>query len=182
MRHLYFIWIFIMNKRFLSSVGAILIFLSASSSADQLQINITANVIATTCSISSGTKDFLVNLDQGNLRGVAIGVPFSYSPFSINLEDCPSNINTAHVIFSGESDSTMPNLLKVSSGGASGVAIGLYDSNKKNIDIRNNVTDFSINHSSEENILNFLVAYLKTSNAATAGKVQSIASFEISYD
>lgn len=76
----------------------------------------------------------------------------------------------------------MPNLLKVSSGGASGVAIGLYDSNKKNIDIRNNVTDFSINHSSEENILNFLVAYLKTSNAATAGKVQSIASFEISYD
>lgn len=88
MRHLYFIWIFIMNKRFLSSVGAILIFLSASSSADQLQINITANVIAKTCSISSGTKDFLVNLDQGNLRGVAIGVPFSYSPFSINLEDC----------------------------------------------------------------------------------------------
>lgn len=171
-----------MNKRLISSTGLMLTFLSVSSLADRVQINITANVIAKTCSISSGTKDFLVNLAQGNLRDEIVGVPFSYSSFSINLEDCPSNINTAHVTFSGESDPSMPNLLQISSGGASGVAIGLFDSEKKNIDIRNNVTDFSINHSSSKNTLNFLAAYLKTSDTASAGKVQSIASFEISYD
>lgn len=171
-----------MNRKLLSSAGLMLSFLSASSLADQVQINITANVIAKTCSISAGTKDFLVNLAPGNLRGVAVGVPFSYSPFSIDLEDCASGINTAHVSFSGESDPAMPNLLKIASGGASGIAIGLYDSDKKNIDIRNNITDFSINHSGTKTALNFLAAYLKTSDTASAGKVQSVASFEIAYD
>jgi len=171
-----------MNKKFFSSAVLILSFLSVSTLADRVKINITANVIAKTCNISTGTKDFLISLVPGNLRGVAVGVPFSYSPFSIDLEDCPSSINTAHVTFSGESDPTMPYLLKISSSGASGVAIGLYDSDKKNIDIRNNITDFSINHSSTKTALNFLAAYLKTSDTASAGKVQSIASFEIAYD
>lgn len=185
MPHRYFIWIFIMNKRILLSAVFMLSFFAANVLADRAKIVITANVVAKTCSISSATKSFLVNLASGNLRGVGVGIPFTYSPFSINLEDCPSDINTAHVTFSGESDPEMPNLLKVSSGAdfeASGIAIGLYNLEKKNIDIRNNFTDYPITHSSAEHGLTFLVAYLKTRDTALAGKVVGIASFEITYD
>lgn len=174
-----------MNRKILLLALLVMSLPHANSFADQIKINITANVIAKTCSISSGTNVFVVNLQQGNLRAAEIGIPFSFSPFSINLENCPSNINTAHVTFSGESDPIMPNLLKISNdtySEAEGIAIGLYDSEKRNIDIRNNVTDFSLNSLDTKKTLNFLAAYLKTSDNASAGKVKSIASFEIAYD
>jgi len=185
MRHLYFIWIFIMNRIFLRIILLMLSFISAHSFAEQVEITITAKVIAKTCTISSGSSDFLVTLTPGNFRDAAIGVPFSDSSFKIDLEDCSSNINTAHVTFSAESDPFMPNLLKIASDAdsdATGVAIGLYDSNKKNIDIRSNSTDFIINHASAINSLHFSAAYLKTNDKALPGKVKSFAYFEISYD
>lgn len=174
-----------MNKNFLSFTLLTLSFLSGHSFADQVQINITAKVMSKTCTISTGTTDFLVNLMAGNIRDAAVGVPFSESSFVINLEDCPSNINMAHVTFSGESDPDMPNLLKTASNSdsdATGVAIGLYDKDKKNIDIRSNSTDFFINHENIINSLGFSAAYLKVNDNASPGKIKSFAYFEISYD
>ena len=174
-----------MNKNFLPSALLALSMLSAHSLADQVQINITAKVIAKTCAISSKKSDFLVSLATGNLRDAAVGVPFSESSFTINLEDCPLNIKTAHVTFSAESDTDMPNLLKIANDAdsdATGVAIGLYDRNGKNIDIRSNATDFLINHAEAMNSLYFSAAYLKTSDKALPGKVKTFAFFEIAYD
>ncbi|HEJ9059007.1 TPA: type 1 fimbrial protein [Serratia fonticola] len=174
-----------MNKNFLSSAFLAMSMLSFYSLADQVQINITAKVTAKTCAVSSKTSYFLVNLATGNLRDAVVGVPFSESSFTINLEDCPLNITTAHVNFSAESDTDMPNLLKIandSDSDATGVAIGLYDKNGKNIDIRSNATDFLINHAEAINYLYFSAAYLITSDKALPGKVKSFAFFEISYD
>jgi len=174
-----------MNKNFLSAALIALNFLSVYSFADQVKINITANVMVQTCTISTGSKDFLVSLLSGDLRNATVGVPFSATSFAINLEDCPANIKMAHVTFSAESDPVMPNLLKTASDSdsdATGIAIGLYDSDKKNIDIRNNITDFVINHDANINSLNFSAAYIKTNDNALPGKIRSFAYFEIAYD
>ena len=174
-----------MNKKLLVSTILILNFLSFHSLADQTAINITAKVNSKTCTISTGTTDFVVNLKTGNLRGAMVGVPFSDASFSIDLEDCPLNITMAHVTFSAESDPAMPNLLKIISSDdsdARGIAIGLYDSDKKNIDIRNNLTDFYINHDNSINSLVFSVAYVKNNANTLSGKVKSVASFEVFYD
>ncbi|WNN43489.1 fimbrial protein [Winslowiella toletana] len=174
-----------MIKNFLSAILIALNFLPVHSYADQVKINITAKVMVRTCTISSGSKDFLVSLMPGDLRNAAVGVPFSATSFAINLEDCPANIKMAHVNFTAESDPVMPNLLKTTSdtdSDASGIAIGLYDSDNKNIDIRNNLTDFVINHDVTVNSLSFSAAYLKTNDNALPGKVRSFAYFEIAYD
>lgn len=174
-----------MNKIFFTSTMLMMVILSHQTSADQIQINITAKVTSKTCTIATGKTDFLVSLMQGNLRDAAVGVPFSPSSFSVNLEDCPSNIKVAHVTFSAESDPVFPNLLKIASddnSDAKGIAIGLYDSDIRNIDIRNNSIDFVINHEIMNNYLFFTAAYIKTNDKASPGKVKSFAYFEVSYD
>ncbi|WP_426817301.1 fimbrial protein [Winslowiella sp. 2C04] len=153
--------------------------------AEQVKINITAKVLDSTCTISSNSTDFVVNMNSGNLRGQDIGVPFGDTPFSISLDNCPESIKTAHVKFSAESDPLIPNLLKITSGSdmdAKGIAIGLYDSKKNNLNITSNNGDYPIDKVNNNNVFNFSAAYVKTSNDFTPGKVVAIAYFDITYD
>lgn len=163
------------------------IFLICSSSAfsDQSEINIIAKVLDNTCYISTESSDFLVNMSTGNLTGMEIGIPFTVSPFSISIDNCPANVSVAHVKFTGDSDVVMPNLLKIASSSdsdAKGIAIGLYDHKNNNLSMLGNITDFNINHNIDRNTFYFNAAYLKTINDALPGKVVGVASFEISYD
>ncbi|MEX5927446.1 fimbrial protein [Providencia hangzhouensis] len=88
-------------------------------------------------------------------------------------------------MFTGVNDTIMTNLLKnldETDAGASNIAIGIYDNNKKIIDISNNKTTLKIDHNLVNNIFNFYSSYIKTGNTSSAGKVLCIANFELSYD
>lgn len=153
--------------------------------ADQTKINITAKVLKTTCSISSSSTNFIVNMKNSNLRGQPVGIPFGKAPFSITLDNCPEGINLAHVTFSGESDPVMSNLLKISDDedtSATGIAIALYDDKENIIDISKNNTAFTINHDVNNYIFNFSAAYIKTSEMTSSGKVVAVAYFDINYE
>lgn len=180
----YFIWISIMNNIFLNFIYFLLIFPFASVGS-QITININANVIERSCVISSDFNDLPVKLESGNLKGQLIGYPFVETPFSIKLEDCSDNISSARIKFIGENDNTMNNLLKnlnETELRAKGVAIGIYDKNKKNIDIQSNETSLTIDHNINSNLFQFYAFYVKTSNIVSAGKITSVANFELSYD
>lgn len=183
MRHLYFFWIFIMNK----IIGFLIIslLLPRVVFSEQIKININANVMERSCTVSNDTASLLVGLNPNDLNGKLVGIPFTETPFSIVLENCPKNINSAHIIFTGVNDTIMTNLLKnldETDAGASNIAIGIYDNNKKIIDISNNKTTLKIDHNLVNNIFNFYASYIKTSNTSSAGKVLCIANFELSYD
>lgn len=167
-------------------ISAALLSLSVSHLfADQAQININATVNVQTCTIASDSKEFIVNMQPGNLRESSLGQPFSPSPFQIKLEACPGNISMAHIVFTGTSDSSSPNLIQNVSGvdlSATDIALGIFDSAKNNVDIRNNKTSFMLDPNQSVNTLDFTAAYVTTSSAASAGAVKGFASFEVSYD
>jgi len=171
-----------MNKIYLLYLISLLSF---NLYADQTKINITAKVIKTTCSISSISTDFIVNMKNSNLRGQSVGVPFGKVPFNVFLDNCPKGINFAHVTFKGESDNVMPNLLKVSEddeASAKGIAIALYDDKENIIDISKNINIFDINHDINNYTFNFSAAYMKTNEIASPGKVVAVAYFDIIYE
>ena len=80
--------------------------------SDRITININANVIEKSCTISKSLSNLTITLGTNDLRDKKIGVPFGETPFTISLEDCPTNISTAYIKFTGESDLVMSNLLK----------------------------------------------------------------------
>lgn len=172
-----------MNKILL--IVCLLPLLFKESFSETITININGNVVERSCTISNSSQNQVINLYSGDLRNSELGVPFTGKLFSIILEDCPINIISAHLKFTGESDNEMKNLLKntnESDSGAKGVAIGLYDINRKNIDITNNSEFLKIDHSEDQNTFNFYAYYVKTNETSKAGKLISIINFELSYD
>lgn len=173
-----------MNKLILLTSSLLIAFPKVSFS-EQVTINISASVIERSCTISNDSLNSTITLQAGDLRGSKVGIPFSATPFSISLIDCPDNISTAHITFTGDSDKTMANLLKnadETDTGAKGIALGLYDLNNNNIDISNNKTTLTINHTLSKNTFNFLAYYVKVNSIASAGKIISVADFELAYD
>lgn len=173
-----------MNKLSLFFSGLLMIFPTVSFS-EKVTININANVIERSCTISNDSLKLTVELQPGDLKGKKIGTPFAGTPFSISLVDCPANLSSAHLTFSGESDTTMGNLLKNTNetdAAAKGVALGLYDTDNNNLDIKNNKKTITLNHSLDKNTFNFLAYYVKTDNKPGAGNITSIADFELAYD
>lgn len=173
-----------MNKFLMFSLG-LMVTLSEKSFSETVTININANVVERSCTIVNDALSMTVNLQTGDLRQSRIGAPFAEMPFSISLTDCPANISTAYIKFSGASDTTMSNLLKnihESTTAAQGVALGIYNTDSNNIDIQNNQERLIINHDITTHDFNFSAAYVKTSNISSAGKIMSIVDFELSYD
>lgn len=163
----------------------ILMMLPLTSYGDRVTININASVVERSCTISDGSLNATVSLQTGDLRNSYVGVPFSGSKFSISLEDCPENISTAKIKFSGESDPIMSTLLKNTGDGesaAKGVALGLYDNDNKAININGDYKTLTIDATSSVNTFNFFARYVRVSDTYSAGNVLSVANFELSYD
>ena len=153
--------------------------------AHGVTININASVIERSCTVSNNSLNQTVDLPGGDLRQGSIGIPFGRTPFSISLEDCPANISSAHIKFTGESDTTMNYLLgnvNKTDSAAQGVALGLYNADNKNINITNNKETLTINHDLVANSFDFFVSYVKVNGNPVAGKVTGVADFEIAYD
>ncbi|QZY66513.1 fimbrial protein (plasmid) [Providencia rettgeri] len=163
----------------------VFMFLPSLSLSEQIKININAIVIERSCTISNNSINLLVTLDSNDLKEKWVGIPFTKTPFSIVLENCPKDISSAHITFTGESDTTMTNFLKnldKTSSSANNIAIGIYDSNQNVIDLNNNLTTLDVDHSLVNNVFRFYASYIITSNNPSAGKVISVANFELSYD
>lgn len=172
-----------MNKIFF--VFALLLIYPRLGFSERMTININSNVIERSCTVSKSSSNFTIGLESGDLRNRKVGVPFIEEPFSISIENCSKNTSFAYIKFTGISDEIMDNLLKNNNKteqGAKAVTIGLYDINKKNIDIKNNRIILNINHSQMYNTFDFFASYVKTSENALPGKITSIVDFEISYD
>lgn len=155
------------------------------SFSEEVTININASVIERSCTISNESLNTIVNLQAGDLRGSKVGVPFTGTSFSISLIDCPANISLAHITFTGESDKTRDNLLRninEAETAAKGIALGLYDSDNNNINIKSNKKSLTIDHALSKNTFNFFAYYVKVNDSSSAGKIMSIADFELAYD
>lgn len=173
-----------MNKFLLFSLSVLMV-LPGVSFSERVTININASVLERSCTIVNESLNLNVDLQGGDLRQSRIGIPFAGTPFSIKLTDCPENLSSANITFTGESDLTMGHLLKnidKTENAAQGVALGLYDANINNIDIQNNKETLNIDHDQTTQTFKFFAYYVKTNDVSTAGKIISVVDFELAYD
>lgn len=104
--------------------------LTASTSlfaADPVTLNITGNIVASPCQISSDSVTIPVNLGT-NIQASDLqtaGTSTSWVPFSIALVSCPAGTTTATMTMHGTADSAQPADLYTNTGTATNVAVQL---------------------------------------------------------
>ncbi len=106
--------------------------------------------------------------------------------FHIKVKDCPASVTTVAVLFDGAREQTDTSLLAINSGGASGVAIKLYEDDQN--------TAVSLGKVSKDHPvvagatatgsadLEFYADYVSTGATVTAGDANGTANFNMIYN
>lgn len=94
--------------------------------ADSVSLNVTGNIIATTCKINSDSINKSIDLGR-NILSTNLFTPGSTTEwvnFDINL-DCPSGLSQATMTMHGTADTSNPDDMYQNTGSASNIAVQL---------------------------------------------------------
>ncbi|KJI67092.1 hypothetical protein UP00_02540 [Enterobacter asburiae] len=147
-------------------------------------IQFMGSVVNAPCSVSADSEHGIVILDQVTLDGMGAKGETSgqAKAFNISLENCDVTTYTnATVTFHGQSSPDQAGVLAntAGSGAAKGVALQLFgpDGNKLNVEKESSKQILSTG----TNKIPMSVDYVTTADAATAGAVESVATFQVTY-
>ena len=143
-------------------------------------IHFTGEIIDSTCEVSTGTKDQTVDLGKVNKSTFTdVGSTASVQAFQIDLLNCPETYKKASARFDGTEDGD--GYLKLTAGGASGVAIAIYNRTDNSLlKLYNQSTPADI--TSGKATLPFMARYIATSKTVTAGLANADSEFTITYN
>ncbi|HDS6850944.1 TPA: fimbrial protein [Enterobacter cancerogenus] len=147
-------------------------------------IHFIGSVADAPCSVSASSEHGVVMLDQVTLdsmgeKGKASG---QAKAFDISLEDCDiTTYSNATVTFNGQSNPDQAGVLAntAGSGAATGVALQLYGPDGKALSV--GTASSSQKLSTGTNKIPMSVDYVATADDVTAGAVESVATFQITY-
>ncbi|MBK5413471.1 fimbrial protein [Pseudomonas sp. TH31] len=145
-------------------------------------INFTGSISPDACTVNVGSGS--APIDMGNISSSAlasVGDSASRGDFKIVLSACSAGATTAAVKFDGQSDKDDPTLLGLASGGATGVAIGLYE--------EDGTTKLPLGSSSlskpiatgADTEFNFVAKYVATGTVVD-GAANALAQFTVDYN
>lgn len=103
--------------------------ITGANAADPVSVNVTGNIVASPCEVSSDSITKTIALDGG--KGIqakdlaAAGATTEWIPFDINLENCPAGITSATITFSGTPDDANPDDMYVNTGTAENATVQL---------------------------------------------------------
>lgn len=141
-------------------------------------------VVDAACAVTADTANQVVTLDQVRLSTFTgkDSVANQKTPFNIKLADCDTNVATqASVTFEGNAASGEAGVLDntAGAGSASGVGIQIYDKDGSALDLGS--TSQAVTLIDGDNTLNFSADYYQTADVATAGSVDTTATFNVTY-
>lgn len=143
-------------------------------------VHFTGEIIDSTCEVSTGTKDQTVDLGKVNKSTFTdVGSTASVQAFQIDLVNCPQTYKKANARFDGTEDGD--GYLKLNNGGATGVAIAIYnraDNSLLKLYNQSKTADISAEGTAS---LPFMARYISTSSTVTAGLANADSEFTISY-
>jgi minor fimbrial subunit len=120
-----------MNNIKLALLSSVIMGLAISSTcikaADPVTLNITGNIVASPCQVSSDSITKSIDLGQ-NIQASALqtgGSSTTWVPFTINLSSCPAGTTTAIMTMHGTADSLNPADQYANTGTATNVAVQL---------------------------------------------------------
>lgn len=147
-------------------------------------IHFMGSVADAPCSVSADSEHGIVILDQVTLTSMGAKGETSgqAKAFNITLEDCDvSTYTNATVTFHGQSSPDQAGVLAntAGSGAATGVALQLFGPDGNKLDVEKESSQQTLSNGT--NKIPMSVDYVTTADAATAGAVESVATFQITY-
>lgn len=168
---------------------SILGLLSHSAIAEDVMVQITGAILPQSCNVKSSdlTKNVIFDdIDPQDLTPV--GATTASKKVSIALENCTGNVSGMSYMFSGTSDTSNPNLLKVigksnvsPEGVASGLAIEILDMNNQSISL-NKKQSFSQKITTSNYDFDFYLRYKSISQKIEAGDASSLLYLDFYYE
>lgn len=145
-------------------------------------INFTGVISADACTVnvSGGTAP----IDMGTISSAAlatVGDSASRGQLQIVLSACSAAATSAAVKFDGQSDSADNTLLALTTGGASGVAIGLYEEDGTTKIPLGSASVSKPLSSTANTELNFVAKYVST-GPVTVGAANAVTQFTVDYN
>lgn len=148
--------------------------------------NITFNgeVTSGPCAVSSTDTDKIVTLDtvKSTVFTAADQLANASKPFNINLLECDTDVRkSVQITFNGQTVEGKPGLLANTAGvgSAKNVALQLFNSDGSTLDIGTLSSKINL---AESTTIPLSVDYKSTAAVVTAGKVQSVANFTLTYN
>lgn len=169
-----------MVKTIVKAFFALLLISESTAFADEgTALNISANIVASPCTLSEDTVHGNVSLgsfytNELSNRGDATG----WVPFALKLTECPVTTTVVSVVFTGDSDESNPDFFK-NMGSSSHVAIEIKDT--AGSIVRNGATR-TINVSpAHDAVLDLQSRMVTPQGGATAGSVTGLVELAFSY-
>lgn len=148
------------------------------------KVTFNGEVTSGACAISSSDTDKIVNLDtvKSTTFTAADQLANASKPFTINLLECDTSTReTVQISFSGQTVAGKPNLLANTAGAGSASNVGLQLFNPDGSELASGALSSEINLT-ETTAIPLSVDYKSTALGVTAGKVQSVANFTLTYN
>lgn len=175
------------NNKFTILATVVASIICGSASADTVtggKITFNGEVTSGACAVSGSDTDKIVPLDTVRAASfTAAGQSANtQKPFTINLLDCDTNAaSTVQITFSGQQVQNEPTLLAntAGAGSAQGVALQLYGPDGAELELGTMSSIVNVNGLTP---IPLSVDYVSTEASVTAGKVQSVANFMLTYN
>lgn len=166
----------------ISACLLLVFFLSPSTRAYDVLVSVTGTIIGNTCVISADSAEVNVPLGTiGTRQFQAAGdVSNIKTPFTLNLEDCGPTFAGVKVRFTGTPDATVPQLIKVDDGGATGVAVQILDPQSVQIPLDTQTAVYGA-AGADTVALKFYARLVATGAAVNTGDVSAIATWLVEY-
>ena len=156
----------------------------SSSTVNGGTVEFKGSVVDAACAVTADTTNQVVNMGQVRLAAFTgkDSVANQKTPFTIKLADCDTTIaSQASVTFDGNAAAGEAGVLDNTSGAgnAAGVGIQIYDKDGSALDL--GTASQAVTLIDGDNTLNFSADYYQTADTATAGSVDTTATFNVTY-
>lgn len=172
------------KKLFVMALLASSAFASAVQAADGT-INFTGAITDEACTVNPATLNQTVNLGSVRTGGfTAAGTAAAPTRFGITLTSCPQAAKTASLKFDGPTNTSNSSLLALTSGTgvATGVGIGIYESNSTTLIPVGSASATKNVVSGTNTTFEFVAKYVSTASTVVAGTANAVSNFTVSYN
>lgn len=148
--------------------------------ADPVTLNITGNIVASPCQISSDSVT--IDVDLGNIQASTLqtaGASSSWKPININFNSCPAGTTKIIMTMHGTADTAQPNDLYASTGTAQNVSVQLQSQVG---DLLGDGKSITGNISSGAYTFALQARALTLNGGATAGTIKSTVTADVVYN
>lgn len=148
------------------------------------KVTFNGEVTAGACAVSGTDTDKIVNLDTVRAASftAANQAGNAKKPFDITLQDCDTATReTVQITFNGQAMDGNPTLLQntAGAGAAQNVGLQIYGPDGAKLNLGEASSAVILNTTAT---IPLSVDYMSTAAAVTAGKVQSVANFQLTYN